>query len=69
MREERTYWVYIMGSLSGTLYIGVTGHIRRRVWQHKNHDPEGFTSKYAVDRLLYWEAFQRSALRSHVKNN
>ncbi len=57
MREQRTYWVYSTGSLSGTLYVGVTGHIRRRVWQHKQHDAASFTTRHAVDRLLYWEAF------------
>jgi putative endonuclease len=57
MPQQRIYYVYIMGSLSGTLYIGVTGHLRRRVWQHKEHDIEGFTSRYEVDRLLYFEAF------------
>ena len=57
MREQRTYHVYIMGSLSGTLYIGVTGRLCTRVWQHKQHDPAGFTTRYNVDRLLYWEGF------------
>jgi len=46
-----------MGSLSGTLYVGVSGNLHRRVFQHKFHVLEGFTSKYDVDRLLYWESF------------
>ena len=46
-----------MGSLSGTLYIGVTSHPEKRVFQHKEHMCGGFTSKYDVDRLLYWESF------------
>jgi putative endonuclease len=57
MREERHYCVYILGSYSGTLYIGVTGNIRRRIWQHKQHAIEGFTSEYDVTRLLYFEVF------------
>jgi len=57
MRERKSYFVYIMGSLSGTLYIGVTSRPERRVFQHKEHMFAGFTSKYAVDRLLYWESF------------
>jgi putative endonuclease len=46
-----------MGSLSGTLYIGVTGNLRKRVFEHKFHRIEGFTDKYRVERLLYWESF------------
>jgi putative endonuclease len=46
-----------MGSLSGTLYIGVTSRPEVRVFQHKEHMFAGFTSKYAVDRLLYWESY------------
>jgi putative endonuclease len=56
-REQKTYYVYIMGSLSGTLYIGITNNLRRRVFQHKFHRIEGFTDKYQVERLLYWESF------------
>lgn len=56
MREER-YYVYILGSYSATLYIGVTGNLHRRVWQHKEETTEGFTKKYAVMRLLYFETF------------
>jgi len=57
MREDRTYYVYILGSISGTLYIGITGNLRRRVWQHKNHVFEGFSAQYDVDRLLYYERY------------
>lgn len=57
MRERKTYFVYILGSLSGTLYIGVTSSPEKRVWQHKEHVMDGFTSRYEVDRPLYWESF------------
>jgi putative endonuclease len=57
VRERKTYFVYILGSLSGTLYIGVTSRPETRVWQHKQHATGGFTGKYDVDRLLYWESF------------
>ena len=57
MRDRRSYYAYIMGSLSGTLYIGVTGNLHKRVFEHKIHLYEGFTSKYEVDRLLYWESY------------
>jgi|SRR5579862_6898389 len=57
MRERKTYFVYILGSLSGTLYVGVTSRPERRMSQHKQHAISGFTSKYEVDRLLYWESY------------
>ena len=46
-----------MGSLSGTLYIGMTGNLRKRVFQHKFHRIEGITDKYEIERLLYCELF------------
>ena len=57
MRQPRCYYVYILGSLSGTLYIGVTGKLEKRLRQHKEHVFEGFSEKYDVDRLLYWESY------------
>jgi putative endonuclease len=55
--ERKSYCVYILGSLSGTLYIGMTGNLHKRVFQHRFHRIEGFTDKYQVERLLYWESF------------
>ena len=55
--RQRRFYVYIMGSLSGTLYTGMTNNLHKRVWQHKEHGMEGFTDEYDVDRLLYWESF------------
>jgi putative endonuclease len=46
-----------MGCLSGTLYVGMTGNLHKRVFEHKFHRIEGFTDKYQVERLLYWESF------------
>ena len=58
MSRERNYWVYICASgLGGTLCIGVTNDLVRRVYEHKNKIAEGFTKKYEVDRLVYFEAF------------
>ena len=51
----RSYYVYIMASKTGTLYVGITNNIRRRVHQHKDHLVPGFTDKYNIDRLLYVE--------------
>ena len=56
-RDRRYYCVYIMGSLSGTLYIGFSGNLHKRIFQQKFHHFEGFTAKYEVTRLLYWESY------------
>jgi len=42
----KRYWTYIVASKSGTLYVGMTNDIFRRVYQYKNHLVEGFTAKY-----------------------
>ena len=47
-----------MSNRSRTLYAGVTGNIRKRVYEHKTGAVEGFTSRYKLDRLVYWEKFQ-----------
>lgn len=54
---DRKYWVYIIASLRGTLYIGMTNNIERRVWEHKSGLFEGFACKYHCDRLVYFESF------------
>ena len=58
MQEERHYCVYMLASYSGTLYIGVTRNLRRRVWQHKQHLIQGFTADHGVERLLYFEIYR-----------
>jgi len=57
MQERHLYTVYIMASRSLTLYIGVTRNLARRTMEHKQHEIEGFTSKYRVERLVYYERF------------
>lgn len=61
------YYVYILASATNyTLYIGVTGDLLRRVYEHKNHlAPEGFTSKYNVHKLVYFE--QTSDVRAALE--
>ncbi len=50
------YYVYILASKPyGTLYIGVTNDLVRRVWEHQNDFVEGFTKKYGVHTLVYYE--------------
>ena len=44
-----------MSSKSGTLYVGLTSDIKKRIYEHKNHLIAGFTDKYNIDRLLYIE--------------
>ena len=52
-------YVYIMANnFNGTLYVGVTSDLTKRVWQHKNHVVKGFTDKYNVDKLVYFEIWQ-----------
>jgi len=52
----KSYFVYILASQrNGTLYIGVTSNIAKRIYEHKNDIAEGFTKKYKVHRLVYIE--------------
>ena len=59
MLEDRyvNYYVYILTNKNNTvLYTGVTRNLIRRVYEHKNHtDPNSFTSKYNVEKLIYFE--------------
>jgi putative endonuclease len=57
MRTRRTYCVYIIGSISGTLYIGMTGNLHKRAFEHKFHRIQGFTDNYGVERLFCWESY------------
>lgn len=51
-------WVYIMANRrNGTLYVGVTNDLAKRVWQHREGVVDGFTKRYALKRLVYFEAF------------
>ena len=55
MTNERHYYVYMMTNRSGTLYTGVTSDLKLRVFQHKKGLVEGFTKKYKIKRLIYFE--------------
>ena len=50
------YYVYVMASRSRTLYTGITNDLERRVFEHKEKLVPGFTTKYKIERLVYFEA-------------
>ena len=54
-----SYFTYIMASRSRTLYVGVTGNLHMRVFQHKWQEHEGFTARYHCDRLVWFESHQQ----------
>lgn len=53
-----SYYVYIItNKRNGTLYIGITNNIIRRIYEHKNKSSKGFSSKYSLFQLVYYEVF------------
>ena len=55
----KQFFVYIMArKRNGTLYTGVTSNLAQRVWQHKQKMVDGFTEKYEVTMLVYYEFFE-----------
>ncbi|PNQ72761.1 excinuclease ABC subunit C [Hanstruepera neustonica] len=58
-RNTHQYYLYILSNkYKGTLYIGVTNDLERRMFEHKNKLVEGFTKTYGLDKLIYFETFQ-----------
>jgi putative endonuclease len=55
--KDHRYAVYIMASRSHNFYVGVTNNIERRVREHKNHIFEGFTARYNIDRLVWYQIY------------
>jgi putative endonuclease len=55
MKPQNSYCVYMMASKSGVIYTGVTSNLEGRAWQHKNKTMKGFTAKYNVDKLVWYE--------------
>lgn len=51
----KSYYVYILASKTGTLYIGVTNNLLKRIYEHKNKLVPGFTAKYNIDKLMFYE--------------
>jgi len=59
MADEKLFYVYIMTNKNNTvLYAGVTNDLIRRVYEHKEKLVEGFTGKYNINKLLYYEIFE-----------
>jgi len=57
MLKEYNFYVYIMASNSGTLYIGITNSLQRRIHEHKNNLIKGFSKKYSCHKLIYYEHY------------
>ena len=53
--NERTFYVYLLASKSRRLYVGVTNNLERRLFEHKSKLVDGFTKRYNIDRLVYFE--------------
>ena len=60
--QEKTYWVYIAASKPhGVLYVGMTSYLAGRTWEHRERVIDGFTKRYWVGRLVYFEAHDDAA--------
>ena len=56
--NEKQYYIYLItNKRNTTLYIGVTSNLIKRIYQHKNKSVEGFSSKYNLNKLVYYEVF------------
>jgi len=58
LKRETHYFVYIMASRSLNLYTGITNNLHRRALEHKRGEIEGFTKRYRIERLVYYETFK-----------
>jgi putative endonuclease len=58
--RQKQYYVYIMTNESGTLYTGYTSDLPRRVYEHKHKLVEGFTSRYNINKLVYFEVSEEA---------
>ena len=56
---RKNYYIYILSNkINGILYIGVTSDLIKRIWEHKKKLIDGFSKKYNVDKLVYYEQFE-----------
>ena len=57
-KQSKIYYIYILTNKeNGTLYTGITNELVRRVYEHKNKLIDGFTKKYSLDKLVYYEQY------------
>ena len=56
MNEKYAYIYILTNKSNNVLYIGVTSDLKKRIWEHKNKVVDGFTKKYNLDKLVYFEA-------------
>ena len=61
----KDYYVYILSNRQKTLYVGVTNNLVRRIYEHKNKLVEGFTKKYNLNKLIYFETY--SEIKDAIK--
>ena len=63
---EKSFYIYILTSIrNGTLYIGVTSDLIKRIWQHKSDKIAGFTQKYHIKTLVYYEQHDNAESAIH----
>lgn len=55
---NKQYCIYILRSYTGKLYIGITSNLVKRLYEHKTKAVEGFTQKYKIDKLVYYEIYE-----------
>ncbi|MGX6641176.1 GIY-YIG nuclease family protein [Legionella pneumophila] len=66
--EEKQYVVYILASKAyGTLYTGITSNLVQQIYQHKKGLTEGFTKRYNVHRLVYYEVYEAITREKRIK--
>jgi putative endonuclease len=58
MKVERRFYVYVLSSKSRRTYVGMTNSLFRRIMQHKSGEQDGFTKRYNINRLVYFESFR-----------
>ena len=56
--NNKQYYIYLLGNKNNTtIYTGITSDLKRRIWEHKNKTTKGFSSKYNLYKLLYYEIY------------
>lgn len=61
--NEKQYYVYILTKAhNSTFYVGMTSDLAKRIWEHKNEVADGFTKKYGIKTLVYYEIFDNPEL-------